>query len=112
MDGAYPGGRGQGQIVAEGQLTDLTARIAGGWEARLTGDVDAVVSKLTDSGMDVRLFDGGRLAIRGVNDPRPLFRAALDAGGQIRELKETTGSLEDAFLKALKLGPSDGGEET
>jgi len=38
--------------------------------------------------------------------PRPLFEAALLAGAQVRELRETAPSLEDAFRKVFE----DGGD--
>jgi ABC-2 type transport system ATP-binding protein len=91
----------QGKIAAEGELAVLTEKIAGSWEARLTGDVDGVVQRLRELDLEVRRGDGGRIFLRGVPDPRPVFEAALATGGQVRELKETAGSLEDAFLKAL-----------
>ncbi|MEN8151175.1 MAG: ABC transporter ATP-binding protein [Planctomycetota bacterium] len=94
----------KGSIAASGPLSELTGSIAGSWEARVAGDVEALVAGLAAREVAAEALGENRVRIRGVDTPRPLFEVALETGVQVRELGPTTESLEDAFLKALDDG--------
>jgi len=94
----------RGGIAASGPLSELTGLVAGSFEARLVGDREGVIARLADVGLAAEATDGDRIRIRGAETPRPLFEAALACGAQVRELRPSAESLEDAFLRALDDG--------
>jgi ABC-2 type transport system ATP-binding protein len=92
----------RGRAAMQGALDDLLRAGDGRTEIRIRGDVDAFASRLESSGARVARRHGETLTVLGADDPLVLFRAAHDAGVQVRELHERTDTLEETFLRALE----------
>ena len=98
--GAISGGR----EAASGPLAELRGGESDDYEIRLKGDVEAVARRLGRAGATVVRTEGDRLTVRAPDGTLALFRAARDAGAQVRELSRVSSTLEDAFLAAVGTG--------
>jgi len=100
-----------GRIVASGAPDELARKAGGAPVVSITvrGPADEVAARLArvDGVTDVRT-DGGaadglqRFSVTGTEDTRPgedLFRAVVDGGWSISELRQESATLEDVFTK-------------
>jgi ABC-2 type transport system ATP-binding protein len=93
-----------GRVAASGSLSDLRGGEKGTFEVRIKGDLEEVARRLALADCSVTPLDGARLTVKLPDGPIALFRAVRDAGAQVRELREVTSTLEEAFLAALEPG--------
>jgi ABC-2 type transport system ATP-binding protein len=98
----------RGRLATTGSLSDLYGHRAGQYEARITGDLNRLLTVLREAGLEAETIANSRITLALPEGPLPLFSAALAAGAQIRELREMASTLEDALLTALSATP--GGE--
>ena len=94
----------RGRIAGAGVVSDLLGPVTGVYEAWIRGDAAAVARGVVEGGGEVLSESEGRLRLRLDDDPILVFRAALEAGAEVRELRETATSLEDAFRALLESG--------
>ena len=92
----------RGRLISAGPLDDLRGRRDGQFEARLKGDVNAVITSLGRAGIEATELAGSRISLALPNGPLPLFAAAKDHGAQVRELREVASTLEEALLEKLQ----------
>lgn len=90
----------QGRVVAGGSLNDLRTD-HGELVVVVDGDIDRVVDRLHEQGIDAAV-DDGRIVVRF--DDEAAYDAVRDAvagtGSSLRRLHRRTSSLEDVFLAA------------
>ena len=91
-----------GRAARTGPLDEVRGGESGEFEVRLVGDVGRVRRELEENGSAVTRVVGQRLTVRVPAGTIALFRAARDAGAQIRELRAVAFSLEQAFLAAFE----------
>jgi len=93
---------GRGRLLAEGSVADLTRAERPVFEVRVKGDNAAYAARLAGLGCSAVPRDGSVLVeLPGGQSPDLLWRAAVDAGEQIRTLKPLRNTLEEVFLKAV-----------
>jgi ABC-2 type transport system ATP-binding protein len=91
----------EGGLVDSRPLEEIRRTEDARFEARIAGDRDAVLEALAAEGLDAEPVASHRLALRLPGGTRPLFTAARSAGAQVRELRRTTLTLEEAIVAAL-----------
>jgi ABC-2 type transport system ATP-binding protein len=93
---------GRGRLLAEGAVADLTRAERPIFEVRVKGDLDAFAGRLSRLDCSVERRDGSLLVeLPGGQTTTLLWRAAVEAGEQIRTLKPLRNTLEEVFLKAV-----------
>ena len=93
-----------GTLATAGPISEMRGVKAGKFEARIVGDLEAVLGHLSVSGVTAERKDKDRISLGLPDSTRPLFRAALAAGAQVRELREVAATLEEALLDLLRPG--------
>jgi len=104
----------KGQIAAQGPIEKLKGPAGRVFELRIKGDLPAFIDVLREAGMECTSTDEDVMrvfvpegALRGVdgarngNDQAALFTLAAQHGVQVRHLRPSIPTLEDAFAKAL-----------
>ena len=97
----------RGRLISAGPLADLRSRRDGQFEARIKGDVAAVLAALGDRGIEATGLPGSHLSLALPDGPLPLFAAARDHKAQVRELREVATTLEEALLEKLRHSPAE-----
>jgi ABC-2 type transport system ATP-binding protein len=92
----------RGALIAQDQLSNLTASAAAAYEVRIKGDRDAFIASLKGEGLEGAPGEGedGLRITRG-EGTAPILRAAVAAGVQIRHLSRPQTTLEDRFSKLI-----------
>ena len=93
---------GRGRLLAQGALAELTRSERPIFEVRVKGDLDPFAYRLAGLGCVAdRRDDRLHVELPGGATPELIWRAARDAGEQIRLLKPLRNTLEEVFLKAV-----------
>jgi ABC-2 type transport system ATP-binding protein len=93
---------GRGRLLAQGALADLTRAERPVFEVRVKDDPAAFAAVLGGLGCAVEPADDRLLVeLPAGRSHDLLWRAARDAGEQVRTLKPLRSSLEEVFLKAV-----------
>ncbi len=92
----------KGKLVGEGEPAELRTRSSNGVKFEGRGELDAFRKALEPLDASVKLdtrgeFVRGRLEIEGDDATEIVFRAIVDAGLVLRDLRSTGASLEDVF---------------
>jgi ABC-2 type transport system ATP-binding protein len=94
---------GRGRLLAQGAVADLTRAERPVFEVRVKDDPAAFAAVLRGLGCTVEPADDRLLVVLPAGRAHDLlWRAARDAGEQVRTLKPLRSSLEEVFLKAVK----------
>jgi ABC-2 type transport system ATP-binding protein len=92
----------KGQVAARGTIAELTGPRRSMFDVRLKGDVAAFLAVLRARGGESRDSEKGlRVSLGEGEGPDVVFRAAREAGVQVRYLRPAGETLEDVFLTAL-----------
>ena len=93
---------GKGRLLAQGSVADLTRSERPIFEVRVKGDNAAFGRRLEGLGGTVEPRHGSLLVeLPGGGSPEWIWRAAVDAGEQVRTLKPLRNTLEEVFFKAV-----------
>ena len=94
----------KGRVLAEGDIESMKLGAGDAYVVRVKGDPVPFLTRLETAGHSARPMDNGfhRIVLRDGAGSDTLFRAAREAGVQIRHLTPEQISLEDVFLKALE----------
>src|SRR4051794_9104451 len=97
---------GRGRLLAQGSVAELTRASRPVFEVRVKGDAAAFARRLDGLGCSTEPKDDSLLVeLPGGETPALLWRAALEAGEQVRTLRPLRNTLEEVFLKAVS-GPA------
>jgi ABC-2 type transport system ATP-binding protein len=98
----------RGQIVAQERIRDLNREPFNSYEVRIMGNRESFLGELQRNDCRVEENEKGfhRVLLPASVSTRFLFQTAVRTRTQIRYLKKTQTTLEDAFMKAI--GESDG----
>jgi ABC-2 type transport system ATP-binding protein len=98
----------KGTVVAQGPIAVLKGRGRRVYELRVKGDRDRFIQTLRDSGFECYGVDEPlmRVFVPDGEDPRTLFRAAVQHGVQVRHFRASLPTLEDVFTQAVGGGQS------
>ncbi len=93
----------KGAVVAQGPIQTLTGTRGRVYEVRVKGDEGSFVAALRRAGLDCRESeeDVMRVFVPEDQDAVLLFRIAAEQGAQIRHLRPSVPTLEDAFARAV-----------
>jgi ABC-2 type transport system ATP-binding protein len=93
----------KGKVVKQGTIADLKKAAPDHYEIRVKGDSDRFTEAIAARGASTKPMDDGLLEVSLLNGSgsEALFRAAIDAGVQIRHLARRAPSLEDIFARAV-----------
>src|SRR4051794_10697053 len=93
---------GRGRLLAQGSVAELTRAERAAFEVRVKGDAAAFARRLEPLGCAAELKDESLLVELPEGQTAALiWRAALEAGEQVRTLRPVRSSLEEVFLKAV-----------
>ena len=98
----------QGRIVRKGPITELTSGEKGTYEVKARGDLARLLAQLRGLGAEVgegAPGEGAVLLVRAA-DTATIFRAAHEAGAQVRGLRAVRRTLENVFLDAVDGRPA------
>jgi ABC-type multidrug transport system ATPase subunit len=99
----------KGNVVAQGPIGELKGPGGRVFEVRVKGALDAFVAALKESGMDVHSTDEDVMRVfvptdrshAGGTDQQAIFAIAARQRVQVRHLRPSVPTLEDAFAKAV-----------
>ena len=93
----------RGTVVAQGPIAELKGPSRRAFEIRVKGDVDRFVAGLREAGVDCHETDEDllRVLIGDGRDARDLFALAAGHDVQVRHLRPSVPTLEDAFARAI-----------
>jgi ABC-2 type transport system ATP-binding protein len=92
---------GQGRLIAESSVADLTAQVSRDVVLVRTDDVARLRGLLTRDGVGVTASDADRLVVTGLSSAA-IGRIAADAGVALVELIPQQASLEEAFMEITR----------
>jgi ABC-2 type transport system ATP-binding protein len=92
---------GQGRLIAESSVADLTAQVSRDVVLVRTDDVARLRGLLTREGVGVTASDADRLVVTGLSSAA-IGRIAADAGVALIELIPQQASLEEAFMEITR----------
>jgi ABC-2 type transport system ATP-binding protein len=105
-----------GRLAAEGDLSEMLAFQARGWELVVTGLVDTVLERATASGQVVRATPLGAqryaLELPLSAAPNRVVADLVAHGAQLVSINPVRETLEDFFLRQIGAAPQDRGLET
>jgi ABC-2 type transport system ATP-binding protein len=93
----------KGRVVAEGPIEELKGPSGRVYEVRAKGSTDRLVEALKAAGMDCHATDEDMMRVfvpEGFTS-RDLFRVAAGEGIQLRHVRPSVPTLEDAFARAV-----------
>jgi ABC-2 type transport system ATP-binding protein len=92
-----------GRLLAEGQIADLKQVHNRAYDVRVKGPLPPFAARLQQVGCSVEEQDDVlRVVLPEGATPQMLWRAAADAGEQIRYLRPQRSTLEEVFLSAVE----------
>ena len=93
----------QGRVVAQGPIAELKGASRRAFEIRVKGDVARFVAGLRDAGVECHDTDDDvmRVLIGDDRGARDLFGLAVRHDVQVRHLRPSVQTLEDAFARAV-----------
>jgi ABC-2 type transport system ATP-binding protein len=99
----------KGNVVAQGPIGELKGPGGRVFEVRVKGALDRFIGALKESGMDVhatdedvmRVFVPGDRSRAQATDQQAIFAIAAGQGVQVRHLRPSVPTLEDAFARAV-----------
>jgi ABC-type multidrug transport system ATPase subunit len=99
----------KGNVVAQGPIGELKGPGGRVFEVRVKGALDRFIGALKESGMDVhatdedvmRVFVPGDRPRAQATDQQAIFAIAASQGVQVRHLRPSVPTLEDAFARAV-----------
>jgi ABC-2 type transport system ATP-binding protein len=93
----------KGRVVAEGPIEELKGPSGRVYEVRAKGNTDRLVEALKAAGMDCHATDEDvmRVFVPEGFTSRDLFRVAAREGIQLRHVRPSVPTLEDAFARAV-----------
>ena len=93
----------KGRVVAEGPIQELKGPSGRVFEVRAKGSTDRLVEALKAAGMDCHATDEDvmRVFVPEAFTTRDLFRVAAREGIQLRHVRPSVPTLEDAFARAV-----------
>ncbi|MHC4956803.1 MAG: ABC transporter ATP-binding protein [Planctomycetota bacterium] len=94
----------RGALIRSGPIEELTTSEGGAYEVRIRGESAPFIEALVRAGATAE--GDGTLLVRPADGEgtRPIFRAAREAGVQVRGLHRTKRTLEDVFMDAVDNG--------
>ena len=93
----------KGRVAAQGRMEDLKATDYSLFEVRIKGEAEAFRRRLGASGARVDETEDRLLKVYlpAGQDPMTIFRAAVEAGVQVRHFVRSQTSLEDIFARTV-----------
>jgi ABC-2 type transport system ATP-binding protein len=93
----------RGVVAAQGPLDAVRGRARRAYDVRIKGSREEFVAALARSGIecDSGGDEGIRVFLPEGQESRALFRIAVQQGAQIRHLRPSVSTLEDAFTRAV-----------
>jgi ABC-2 type transport system ATP-binding protein len=96
---------GAGKLLESGRIEDLKRRDARQYEVRVKALMDQFALDLNERGVVAAEQDDSLLVtLRDGQEIEDVWRAAAEAGAQIRSIRPRRSSLEEVFLRALSTG--------
>ena len=93
---------GRGRLLRQGSLAELTRAERPVFSVRVKSDADSFGARLAGLGCLVEPRDGSLLIeLPAGSSPELIWRAALEAGEQVRTLEPLRNTLEEVFLEAV-----------
>jgi ABC-2 type transport system ATP-binding protein len=93
---------GRGSLLAQGAIAELKKAHPNAFDVRVKGEPESFLARLRAAGADGEVRDDGlRVRLPDGATPDLIWRAAAEAGEQVRHLRPHRSSLEDVFLDAV-----------